>query len=153
MGDLSTHKQIFTGVVYPLLRNSLSLTKADVQCFELGNWLRDVSQFRDPYAFQLKKIELFEPFRDQVTSIRKDAKTLLNELFGPHHQYDSGQNIVAGALGEWFRQMLLALGVYTFKSAGIALGDHIPESDFLRIFSLHFTQYYPHEHLDFPPTG
>jgi len=156
MGDLSTHKKIFKDVVYPILRQRLSLTGSETQCFELGNWLRDVSQFRDPYSAQLKKLELFRaklPSQFKKAIGRDRMKTVLNELLGPHHQYDQGQTIVSGALGEWFRHILISLGLASFRSSGQQLGDQIPESEFLRIFNLYFTQYYPHEHLDFPPSG
>jgi len=159
MGDLSTHKQIFQQVVRPALR-SVGLSEADTQCFELGNWLRDVSQFRDPYSFQLKKIEKFEGLRKRIErwGIRDEVRNLLNELLGPHHVYDKDAKdkdlgIVSGALGEWFRHMLIALGVYSFRVTSLPFANHVPQDQFLRIFAQHFTQYYPHEHLDFPPTG
>jgi hypothetical protein len=148
VGDLSTHKAIFQTVALPVLLG-LGLTNSQAQCFELGNWLRDVSQFRDPYAFQLKKIDIYRTkvivtLRGEVVSHPWVA--LLDEIFGPNLQYDKDASIVTGALGEWFRNIILASGLASF-------GLSIPEADFARLFSQYFTQYYPHEHLDFPPTG
>src|SRR5436190_1754557 len=56
MGDISTHAEIFARAVGPVLRQGLGLGPADILCFELGNWLRDVSQFRDPPSLHAAKI-------------------------------------------------------------------------------------------------
>jgi hypothetical protein len=155
MGDLKTHKAIFKTVALPALLG-LGLTRSQAQCFELGNWLRDVSQFRDPYAFQSKKLDLYRTVVVKETyAYRPVWATFLDEIFGPNLQYDKDASIVAGALGEWFRNIILASSLAYFSGSffGLLRSDFIPEGDFQRLFTQYFTQYYPHEHLDFPPTG
>src|SRR5262245_58988991 len=131
MGNLSTHRRIFLDVVRPILVNGLGLSGSQALCFELGNWLRDVSQFRDPYASQLKKLEIFrERLIPGTTLLIDPLSRLLDQMFGPHDKYDRNKAIVSGAFGEWFRHMLTALGVYWFRLAPISAGDSLSESDF-----------------------
>jgi hypothetical protein len=150
LGDLSTHKAVFTNVVRPLLMERLRLTGSQAFCFELGNWLRDVSQFRDPYSFQVQKLLIYQDKKPGIFA--NPAKRLLDQIFGPNYMYDKGP-VVSGAFGEWFRQILTAFGIVSFRSADLPLNDQISESDFQRLFTAYFTEYFPHEHLDFAPTG
>src|SRR5262249_15667818 len=113
MGDLSTHKAIFSDVVKPILRDGLGITDSQVMSFDLGNWLRDVSQFRDPYAMKLGKLEKFrERIHGKNKAAAHIASKLLNQLLGPHDKYDVGKEIVTGAFGEWFKHMITAFGLF-----------------------------------------
>src|SRR5215207_1242362 len=52
MGDVTTHGQI-SGAVIPILN------VPEAPLFEVGNWLTDVSQFRDPFAHVSGKKRIF----------------------------------------------------------------------------------------------
>src|SRR3954452_5155101 len=52
MGDVQTHAEIARDVV-PLLH------APEAPLFEIGNWLTDVSQFRDPFAHLSGKSRIF----------------------------------------------------------------------------------------------
>ncbi len=56
-----------------------------------------------------------------------------------------GQPDKDGKLALWFREAIKFYGLPQFKKKGIQ------PQEFLRIFERHWTQYWPHEHLDFPP--
>lgn len=159
MGDLSTHEKIFSQVARPVLTGAMGLSGSLAQCFELGNWLRDVSQFRDPYAFASLKTPSYDAALVELPRFGRGAggpliAALLDEIFGPDPRYDRTPDIVTGALGEWFRNMMAALGAYMFCSPHArALGRFLPEADYANLFDKFYTQYFPHEHLDFPPSG
>lgn len=58
MGDISRHRDIFLNTRTALPQDLLArchLTAADLTYLELGNYLTDVSQFRDPVAFLFAK--------------------------------------------------------------------------------------------------
>lgn len=148
MGDLSTHREIYRQTVQPMLRARLGLPASDSLCFELGNWLRDVSQFRDPCSNQKNKLLLLLA---ESYIKREAARKVLDEIFGPHFRHDAGQPVISGAFGEWFRQMLMGIGALTFAPKSPGPYGALAEPDFKRLFDRYFTQYFPHEHLDFPP--
>jgi hypothetical protein len=61
MGDISRHRDIFFNTreaIPPLLLNKCRIAADDLTYLELGNYLTDVSQFRDPvtYIFAKQKI-------------------------------------------------------------------------------------------------
>ncbi|TDD22918.1 hypothetical protein E1218_18560 [Kribbella turkmenica] len=127
MGDISRHLDIFlsTRAAIPAgLLADAGLTVADLTYVELGNFLTDVSQFRDPVAYTLalpdaqQREALAEFFRELVSGTT-------HALFG-----DDGCR----------------------RSDGVwAAIDPIPAARVTEVYDEFFTQYYPHEHADQPP--
>ena len=130
---------------------------------ELGNFLTDISQFRDPYAAISGKLKLKKEIEKKVQGkvwIFKavamsiiDAENWLDELMGT-------DLIRYGNLSTYFYHICRAITHLTFS-------DNIPKkqnpifSNFLnlivlpskevdRVFKSFYSQYYPHEHLDMP---
>lgn len=139
MGDIKSHAIVGHRVIDALKK---TLPDEDYQYIELGNYFTDVSQFRDPTAMQMVKPRLLQIARDKSwwPNIFLDPKVIpwLDELMGtPKTRH--------GKLSEFFEQVLLA--------ATLTLGNklRIPDNECLRLFKRYFTQYYPHEHLDYPP--
>ena len=138
MGDIKTHG-IVGHQVLAALRNVLP--SEDYQYVELGNYLTDVSQFRDPTAMHMAKPRLLtvalEVHRRWQLNWAK-VPDWLDDLMGRPAQ-------LHGSLADFFKEVILS-ATYMFGSA-----LQIPDAETERLFTDHFTQYYPHEHLDFPP--
>ena len=163
MGDIGTHAEI-TEFVTAQVGAAVSPTEipvADYTYLELGNFLTDVAQFRDPVAFHGAR----EAARAKLPGPAQNwyGPDWLIAMFGRH----SGP--VHGALPEFLRMLMQAFAHEVFDDdalpvLGAALGllpggrrpalipahglPHTRVDDMLRA---HFTQYFPHEHLDFPP--
>ena len=80
MGDISRHRDIFLftrGAVPAQLLDGAGLATGDLTYLELGNYLTDVSQFRDPvtYIFAKKRV-----WRDFVIPGARDKVALLRAL-------------------------------------------------------------------------
>ena len=137
----------------------------DYTYVELGNFLTDVSQFRDPVAFHGARDKAHA--RALAQSGLTDSfggKEWVKDVFGQH----SGP--VHGALPEMFRMLMQAFAHELFDDDGLprlggALGllpggarpalipaHGIPPARVDAVLAAHYTQYFPHEHLDFPPT-
>jgi hypothetical protein len=78
MGDISRHRDIFLftrGAVPPQLLDGAKLASSDLTYLELGNYLTDVSQFRDPVTYIFAKQRVWRDFvipgaRDKVALLR-----------------------------------------------------------------------------------
>lgn len=167
MGDISTHAEIteFTVAEAKRFIGTTEIPDSDYTFLELGNFLTDVSQFRDPPSFHRA--------RDQARAAAQaesgfagwaGADDWVRDVFGRR----SGP--VNGGLAELLAGLMQAFTHLLFDDDGLpvlggALGllgtgrrpalipvHGIPPTEVTAAITRHFTQYYPHEHLDFPPT-
>lgn len=188
MGDISTHAEIFAGNADLLRRGAQD---DQVRFFELGNWLADTSQFRDPPAFYGAKIKVWE-------ELAADTHPALLRLVGIDDYLDAlwgTPERPGGAFAAWIKGFVEAICIETFRkrtrketrrcvrslrakgtatwtdldaAAKEKLIEHargeraqpgkkqrdperLPAEEVYRVFNRHWTQYYPHEHLDLPP--
>jgi hypothetical protein len=152
VGDVRTHREIYNTFIRPHL-------PADPIYVELGNFLTDVSQFRDPWAHVGGKAAAW---RDGVSTLAR--LTLLADLFGvdayldlllgrPDEDDPQGRRRVPhGKLAAWFREVIYAYALEnTFRRHEAPHDYLIPPDEFKRLYDAHFTQYFPHEHVDFQP--
>jgi len=168
MGDVSTHAQITEFVVAEARRTigDVAVPPEEYTYLELGNFLTDVSQFRDPTAFHRARGVALARAQELSygTAGIGDVGGWADDVFGrarePRH----------GALPEMLRLLVQGFVHLLFDTDGLPaiagaldlaapgrrpaiLPAHgIPPADVTRALAAHFTQYYPHEHLDFPPT-
>ena len=146
MGDVATH-EIIENKCRPIANEYLAAT--DTMCMEVGNWLTDFSQFRDPTSFISGKYMIWDMKRHGLGAIPLvldklvDADSYLDDLMGK-----PGQD---GALGTWARNVALAVTLEHFCDQPKTDADKLDVGEVQEIFDKYFTQYYPHEHLDFPP--
>lgn len=136
MGSISTHAEITRAVKAEMQQ---SMPNLDYYYLELGNFLTDVSQFRDPYSYVKLKFKI----RDELNFIRSIiSPAYLNVIFGNNATlpYD-------GALSRYFEKFIKGLTIQMAST----MQQNIDETE--RIFTDNFTQYYPHEHVDFPPVN
>lgn len=162
MGDVPTHAQITAHVVRQVQKfvSASSIPPDDYTFLELGNYLTDVCQFRDPPSYHHAREDARALAREQAGKAAGFAGVdeWANEIFGvkrgPKH----------GALPQFFRILLYGFTHEIFDTDGLpTLGPRmglsadpdqvipakgLPPSDVDRILGRQFTQYYPHEHLD-----
>lgn len=154
MGEILRHFNIY--------RNTFDQIKKkyphnEFTFIELGNFLTDISQFRDPYAnFNAKKLvwEKAPPLIRNIIGLDK----WIDDLFGkPENRY--------GHLANYFYNVCRAITHLAFsddipkkneKDNSLLLNedfleiDPLPSKEVDDVFKMFFTQYYPHEHLDMP---
>jgi hypothetical protein len=155
VGDVKTHASIAAAVRALLPAGEAALF------FEVGNYLTDVSQFRDPYAhiggkkrmWQIGKSENRALFFFGLLDLAASYDEYLDDLMGLPGE---GPRVGTegdpatwrpddGQLAQWFRDVILVSSSAKFKR------DGIDKHQFLAVYERRFTQYYPHEHVDFPP--
>jgi hypothetical protein len=141
MGDVATHAGL-ESLVIDIFREHVP--EEDVQFVELGNWLTDFSQFRDPTAFLSAKVVVWNqsgtgvaamPFARDVLA---NLDAYLDDLMGK-----PGQD---GYLARYAKEIARTVTLHHFVDKRGLDADEIDS-----LFEKYFTQYYPHEHLDFPP--
>lgn len=168
MGDISTHAEI-TGFVVAEARRTISdrdIPEADYTYLELGNFMTDISGFRDPPAFHrardVARAQARETdWRAGLAGADEWAVEVFGQRRGPVH----------GALPEMMRLILQALTHEVFDADGLPVlgatlnlvrpgsgpalipAHGLVPADVTAALGRHFTQYYPHEHVDFPPTS
>jgi len=155
MGDIQTHEHL-SRVIIATFRQHWP-HEENYGFFELGNWLTDMSGFIDPYAFLCAKIRVWAGARPRALAGIQEHP--LGFATTPREQLDSDQSRVgqfadhmlgrpgaAGELAGFIRNLTFFIGAEFFRTSSYA----IPPEQFQPIF-YHFAQYYPHEHLDFPP--
>lgn len=175
MGEILRHAEIFHNTL-----EKIGLLRPDEEYtyVELGNFLTDISQFRDPFAHMLAKRTIWNKakrsnrFLDILSSIPilgiltdtildvVDADQWLDQLMGKYAPVNSRY----GKLAEYFEHIMLGITHMIFsddipkKEALISMLpaqfqqlDPIPAAEIDRIYRNFFTQYYPHEHCDYPP--
>ncbi|WP_261565108.1 hypothetical protein [Frankia gtarii] len=167
MGDVSSHAEIARAVI-PLLP-----PEPAAPFFEIGNWLTDVSQFRDPFAHLSGKKTIFEQGLNSRAALPRvfnlgdlvlRLDNYLDELLGvaPADRAIGrrpGANPAAdrpddGALAKWMRDALLLATCnprITPVLTHLPVLAALPKDEIKGVFDALFTQYFPHEHLDFPP--
>lgn len=141
MGDVSTH-----GIIEKKCREIVNeyLPPEDTICVELGNWLTDFSQFRDPTSFMSGKYTTWDSkchglgLIPLVMEYLVDLDGFLDDLMGKPGQ--------EGSLSNWAKQFATAVTIQNFWLVHGMDADQVES-----IINKYFTQYYPHEHLDFPP--
>ena len=166
MGDVSTHGTIASAVM-PLLN------APEAPLFEVGNWLTDVSQFRDPFAHLSGKKAIFNRGLNRFATVPRlfhladlvlGLDNYLDELMGkpPESRVAGtrpGANAASdrpddGKLARWFRAALL---LWTVNGPRVPPLRHdaglsaFSKADIKAVYDALYTQYFPHEHLDFPP--
>ncbi|MGH9892899.1 MAG: hypothetical protein ACREA0_13095, partial [bacterium] len=149
----------------------------DYVCLELGNYLTDVSQFRDPYAQMLGKRMVWSqalgdipvlPYipvfgliiSEVILNFAVDLDEWIDRMFGVHEP----ANKRFGKLSQYFQQVVSGLTHVIFanditnltvweKALRLRMGvdEALPPEELNRIYDKFFTQYWPHEHTDFPP--
>lgn len=163
MGDIGTHADItefVTGEVSASIPPA-QVPLADYTYLELGNFLTDVSQFRDPVAFHSARGKAYQrlPLPAQALYGPEWVRDIFGQRSGPVH----------GALPEFLRMLVHAFTHELFDDDGLPLfgavlgllpggvrpavipAHGVPPGRVDAILAGHFTQYFPHEHLDFPP--
>ena len=154
MGSLSTHFRITRQVV-----SQLTAVRPDENYtyLFLGNFLTDLSQVRDPYACIHAKRAVLRT----AGPLGAGTKTWMAELLG---QAEAGKRY--GALTQFLADIARAFTHFAFAddsparsgralalehAIGGPLPDPLPPAELDRVLEGALTQYYPHEHLDFPP--
>jgi hypothetical protein len=166
MGDVQTHAEIARSVV-PLLGTP------EAPIFEVGNWLTDVSQFRDPFAHIGGKPRIYIEMLNHFAGIPRFAN--LGDVFLGMDDYLDELCGVAGTgrvigtrpgadpakdrpddgmLARWFRAILVLITCNPERLAPLKLQPGLTtfsKAELKAVFDARFTQYFPHEHVDFPP--
>ena len=156
MGDLATHGSIAEKVMAVLEhdgpKDANGITQDDYIFFELGNFLTDVSQLRDPPSWMAARKKVWDKAREKhyAWTLKNiaDLDEYLPELLGTPG--------VHGKLPQFLREMAYLIGCEKFVNAP---GSSMTAKEYDRIYRKidkepnykGFTQYWPHEHLDFPP--
>ncbi len=166
MGDVATHFNVTSFVRDQLMKElpSNTLEPRDYTYLELGNFLTDMSQFRDPVAYHKARKAVSNEIEKKNSGILAQAylslhlKHWASEVFGSNESKKRH-----GALAEFFEHVICAFTHMAMADDGIASWDSdiannvfpnlVPLSpgEIDRVFKQAFTQYWPHEHLDFPP--
>lgn len=175
MGEILRHAEIFHNTMEKIgsLRPDEEYTY-----LELGNYLTDVSQFRDPFAHMLAKrtiwgkatrsnwflavlsvIPIIGVLTDVILDIA-DIDVWLNQLMGEHKPAEKRY----GKLALYFENVILGIThvifaddipkketVLSMLPPEFQILQRIPSKEVDRVYHSFFTQYYPHEHLDYPP--
>jgi hypothetical protein len=143
MGDTKSHEAVFKSSIKPILNAVLPGRDRDSIFFEVGNFLTDVSQFRDPLAYFSAKFAIYKksmPFFRGLANLDDYLDDLMGTKAKPW-----------GYLSQWFEQIVFCIMVEKFRKEGVS-PDEIKDIFFPRPGNkIYFTQYFPHEHLDFPP--
>lgn len=167
MGDISTHAEIteFTVAEAKRFISATDIPDSDYTFLELGNFLTDVSQFRDPPSFHRARDRARAEAQAQSRFAGlAGADAWVRDVFGRRSGPVNGglADLMAGLM-QAFTHLLFdndglpvlgaALGLLGTGTRPALIPAHgIPPADVSRAISAHFTQYFPHEHLDFPPT-
>jgi hypothetical protein len=176
MGDLHRHAEVSRHVIDAMVKIR---PQEDYVCLELGNYLTDLSQFRDPFAHMNAKHDVwaratrkgwlgilsFIPVVgtiavDLILDLGVDLDGWINKLLGEHEPPDRRHGMFAGYMKEAIRGV-----THTLFAEGAPKSDDLKarilpqieglallkEAELDRLFEAHFTQYWPHEHTDMPP--
>lgn len=176
MGDLHRHAEVFEhahGALKTIRPNE------DYICLELGNYLTDVSQFRDPWAHMLAKRTVWAEAKgtgalwwlglipvigtiavEAILDFAVDLDEWIHRLLGRHKPGAKRH----GELASYFRSVIEGVTQAVFaddvpKSAfwrsmflpAVSDLKALPPAELDRIYGIFYTQYFPHEHSDHPP--
>lgn len=170
MGEITRHFEVFENT-----KGKVAQLRPDEEYtyLELGNFLTDVSQFRDPFAHMFAKRVIWRdakgtnlvlsviaaiPIIGVLSDVILDAVDVdvwLNQLMGEHEPPARRY----GKLAEYFENVVLGVTHVAFADdvakpllpEGFQRLQRIPAAEVDRIYRRFFTQYYPHEHTDYPP--
>lgn len=163
MGDIGTHKSITKHV-----RDQVELTLGDGAIppehfgyLELGNFLADVSQFRDPPAHHGGREQAYDAALEKghekawyfgvAIAWLAGAGWWASSIFGKAGDAEDRH----GELARFFERMVLGVTHILFADDGAPPDPdelpRLPAAEVDRVYATFFTQYWPHEHLDFPP--
>lgn len=166
MGHIKAHAEISLHVISQL---EAILPGVNFVYLELGNFMTDIAQFRDPYAFMKAKGRIWNTatvdggLRALAVKLGVGSvRPWMDDLMG---QARKGRRY--GALSDFFEQIALFFTHEFFANdspitlkfllaapqAGKLIIKPLPPAEVDRVFKWAFTQYYPHEHVDFPPEG
>ncbi|MEU4295194.1 hypothetical protein AB0E63_43835 [Kribbella sp. NPDC026596] len=115
MGDISRHRDIFLftrETVPPAVLDGARLTADDLTYLELGNYLTDVSQFRDPVTYIFAKQRIW---RDFVIPQTKDQTQLLRGLAA----LGAGAALAAS---QYLKSLTSGTAADVIEGAGIGVG-------------------------------
>lgn len=162
MGDIGTHAKIASEVI-----NLLSGKRPNEEYifFEVGNWFTDTSQMRDPFAHVSGKIAVWNAARETAKgeNILANLQLLADLVLDKSYDLDSYLNELMGVpgpagglLASYFLDLFFIWGLEQFRRQGV------DPDEFQELFAPSttertgsqtaiMTQYYPHEHVDFPP--
>jgi hypothetical protein len=162
LGDIGTHAKIATEII-SLLQGKRP--NEEYIFFEVGNWFTDTSQMRDPFAHVSGKIAVWtvahetakgenvlanlQLLADLVLDKSYDLDSYLNELMGV-------PGPAGGLLASYFLDVFFIWGLEQFRRQGV------DPDEFQELFlpsttdrngtrTAIMSQYWPHEHVDFPP--
>jgi hypothetical protein len=116
MGDISRHRDIYLNtreVIPPALLGRCRLSRADLTYLEMGNYLTDVSQFRDPVTYIFAKQRIWREF---VLPGARDEALLYRAL--------GGLAALAGAAAAKYREEFASgtlAEVVKYTGAGVAV--------------------------------
>jgi len=156
VGDLNTHAMVGEKVMALLKdkgpKDDNDRPRENYIFFELGNFFTDLSQLRDPFAWIGAKIKVWQTARKEHWTFTLDS---IVDLDG-YLEEMMGQAGVHGELPTFLREFARLIGCEKFVKK---VDPPIPVKEFDRIFEQiehekqykGYTQYWPHEHLDFPP--
>ena len=162
MGDIGTHAKIASQVISLLTSKR---PNEEYIFFEVGNWFTDTSQMRDPFAHVSGKTTIWKTARetakgesvfahlqlvaDLALDLKYNLDAYLNELMGV-------PGPAGGLLASYFLDVFYIWGLEQFRRQGVD-PDEFDElfnpstTDRAGSRTAIMTQYYPHEHVDFPP--
>lgn len=162
MGDIGTHAEIGRFVIGQV-RKAVpdgTIPAADYAFLELGNFLTDVSQFRDPAAYHRAREQARSTagFGGKIFGSADWVTEVFGRKSGPRH----------GALPEMLRLLMSAtthlvfdsdslpragelVAAVTSSGPSILLEHGIPAEGVEQVLQGSYTQYFPHEHLDATP--
>src|SRR5262245_16791035 len=118
MGDTATHDEIYHSSVKSVLSPALPGKDGDAIFFEVGNYLTDVSQLRDPFAHFLGKIAIWKEQKRKWPRwqwLREwllyatNADQYLDDLMG------TGEKPYEGCLANWFKEFIFAVALEKFR--------------------------------------
>ena len=166
MGDVVTHASITAHVVEQLKPVFGSrIPEPDYSYVELGNFLTDVKQFRDPPAFHKGRttardaaIAAAKAERGAVGGLGVKADEWANAMFGlkdPGPRHGLLPEFLALLAQGFTHQVFDTDGAATaggpFGGPGPVPAHPIDPFEVEHVIGEKFDQYWPHDHMDFPP--
>jgi hypothetical protein len=170
MGDIASHGQVTTHVVEQMKKVAAPgmIPEADYSYLELGNFITDVAQFRDPVAWHKAR----ERVRDEARAAAGAGTAVVpvdrwaNDMFGV-----ASRGARHGRVPEFLRVIAYAFTHHVFDPDGLSeqakkakkapFGPGLPAAlvpphpiepaEVERVLAARFDQYWPHDHVDFPP--
>ena len=169
MGDVVTHASITAHVVEQLKGVfGPRIPEEDYSYIEFGNFLTDVKQFRDPPAFHKGRKSASDAAkaaaraeRGTVGELGVRADEWANAMFGlrdPGPRHGLLPEFLALLAQAFTHQVFDTDGSGSSAMAGLPVGGPalvpahpIDPYEVERVIGDQFDQYWPHDHMDFPP--